>query len=250
MMTALYIRTLIGAVCVGAVATLAGPASAERAPRKMGKDVRVRDVFYNPTDVIRVDTNLRVNTAIELGPGEKVNQVLLGDSESYEVQVLSNRSTISVKPVIAHARTNMTIYTNQHAISFYLTEGRSKYPTYRVVVDFPKAKAPARKVDSGIRDTGYEYSGKANFRPIRVWNDGRNTFFEFRNATRPSIFAVNPEAYEISVNTVSRGNIVRVAGVQSEYSLRIGEETVCIRHIKGGMVSSAATVAYFARQEF
>ena len=81
----------------------------------------MRQVNFNAVDVIRVDTHLLVNTAIELGRGERINQVLLGDSESFEVEVevevLSNRNTISVKPVVANAATNMTIYTSRRVVT-------------------------------------------------------------------------------------------------------------------------------------
>ncbi|OZA08971.1 MAG: hypothetical protein B7Y02_12185, partial [Rhodobacterales bacterium 17-64-5] len=89
----------------------AAPVLSEVAPTSMGADARVRSVLYSPVDVIRLDTQLRVNTAIELGTGERIDSVLLGDSEAFEVEVLSNRTTVSVKPKIAGAETNMTIYT-------------------------------------------------------------------------------------------------------------------------------------------
>lgn len=232
------------------VLAFASPVFAERAPRTMGQDARVRHVNYNATDVIRVNTNLRVNTAIELGSGERINQVLLGDSESYEVEVLSNRNTISVKPVIARASTNMTIYTNRRAISFYLTEGSTSRPTFRVVVVFPDNSDRRLVSRSGNRDTGYQFSGKANFRPVRVWNDGRNTFFEFRNDTRPSIFRVNTQGYEASLNTTTQGRVVRVSGIGTEFSVRIGDEVTCIRRIQGGTVSTPSTVASLASKEF
>src|SRR5690606_32778781 len=101
----------------------ASVAPAEVAPASMGADARVRSVLYNPVDVIRLDTHLRVNTAIELGAGERIDSVLLGDSEAFEVEVLSNRTTVSVKPLIAGAETNMTIYTGPRTISLSISEG-------------------------------------------------------------------------------------------------------------------------------
>ena len=97
---------------------------AEVAPASMGADARVRSVLYNPVDVIRLDTHLRVNTAIELGAGERIDSVLLGDSEAFEVEVLSNRTTVSVKPLIPGAETNMTVYTGRRTISLSISEGR------------------------------------------------------------------------------------------------------------------------------
>ncbi|MGA0542596.1 TrbG/VirB9 family P-type conjugative transfer protein [Neotabrizicola sp. VNH66] len=90
----------------------------------------MRSVLYNPVDVTRLDTQLRVNTAIELG--ERIDSVLLGDSEAFEVEVLSNRTTVSVKPVIAGAETNMTIYTGRRTITLAISEGRSRNPIYRL----------------------------------------------------------------------------------------------------------------------
>ena len=117
---------------------IASVASAEVAPASMGADARVRSVLYNPVDVIRLDTHLRVNTAIELGAGERIDSVLLGDSEAFEVEVLSNRTTVSVKPLIAGAETNMTIYTGRRTISLSISEGRSRNPTYRLVLRYPE----------------------------------------------------------------------------------------------------------------
>ena len=108
---------------------LALPAFAEVAPASMGADARVRSVLYSPVDVIRLDTQLRVNTAIELGAGERIDSVLLGDSEAFEVEVLSNRTTVSIKPVIGGAETNMTIYTGRRTITLAISEGRSQNPT-------------------------------------------------------------------------------------------------------------------------
>lgn len=162
-----------------AIATVGGllgtPALAERAPVTMGQDARVRHVTFNPTDVIRIDTHLRVNTSIELGPGERINQVLIGDSASYEVEVLSNRNTISIKPVEARAATNLTIFTNRRAVAFYLTEGRSRTQSFRVVVNFPDERPAGRQLAAGGRDTGYQFAGSGAIRPVRVWNDGRST---------------------------------------------------------------------------
>ena len=87
---------------------LALPVFAEVAPASMGADARVRSVFYSPVDVIRLDTQLRVNTAIELGAGERIDSVLLGDSEAFEVEVLSNRTTVSIKPVTSMKRKRST----------------------------------------------------------------------------------------------------------------------------------------------
>ena len=236
-----------------AVLAYGNAALAERAPRSLGEDVRVRQVAYDPVDVIRVDTHLLVNTAIELGPRERINQVLLGDSASFEVEVLSNRHTVSVKPIVAGAATNMTIYTSRRAITFALTEGRGRSHTFRVVVDFPDEQPPRTERVAGlreIRDTGYAFSGDAAFRPLRVWNDGRNTFFEFPLDIRPSIFRVNAAGREVTTNSSMQGRVVKVAGLHPAYTLRIGEAFLCIARVGGGQTGAELEVVTLAALEF
>ncbi len=230
------------------------PALAERAPQTMGQDARVRSVWYNPSDVIRVDTNLRTNTALELGRGERIEQVLLGDSEAFDVEVLSNRNTVSVKPVIGSAHSNMTIYTSRRAIAFVLTEGRSKTPTFRVAVKYPEDQPAARASSTpkaiGTRDTGYEYAGGGQARPTAVWNDGHATYFEFHPGVRPSIFAVDSEGYELTVNSQTRGRVVRVGGVAEAFTIRIGDEVICIRRVAGGKTVDPFILRSLAGKEF
>ena len=237
-------------VIVAAALLLPCGVVAERAPQTMGQDARVRDVLYAASDVIRVDTNLRVNTAIELGAGERINQVLLGDSESFEVEVLSNRNTISVKPVVTGAATNMTIYTGRRVISFFLTEGRTQTPTFRVVVTFPADAPVATARPAGGRDLGYQLSGDSEIRPVRVWNDGTSTFFEFAPDIRPSIFGLNAEGFEITQNSQTRGSVVRVEGIRPAYTIRIGSEYICIRRVAGGFTTADTALAALLVLEF
>ena len=241
----------ISTAAVAAALAFVMPAMAERTPRTMGQDARVRSVPYSTSDVIRVDTHLRVNTAVELGTGERIGQVLLGDSESFEVEVLSNRHTVSVKPVIAGASTNMIIYTDRRAVTFHLTEGRTRTQTFRVVVDMPRTGPAASAVrPGGPRDTGYQYSRNSSIRPVQVWNDGTNTFFEFAGSVRPSVFALDARGYEITQNSQTRGSVVKVNGVRDDYTIRIGDEFVCIRRVTGGTTTAIATVEALRAREF
>ena len=240
---------LLLVACV-TILSLPSTLRAERAPRTLGQDARVRHVAYSNSDVIRIDTSLRVNTAVELGAGEQINQVLLGDSESFEVEVLSNRNTVSIKPVIAGVATNMTIYTTRRALSFSITEGRSRIPTFRVVIDMP-GNGPAKpQRPGGGRDTGYQFSNESPVRPLRVWNDGTSTYFEFARDMRPSIFGLNSRGYEITQNSQTQGSVVRVNGVRGDYTIRIGNDHVCIRRTAGGFTTEETTVEALRAREF
>lgn len=246
-------RSLLVAASVAA-ALAPGLAQAERAPKSFGEDPRVRYVWYNPVDVVRLDTNLGVITAVELGPSERIQSVLLGDSKAYDVNVLSDRNTIAIKPVIASARSNLTIYTDRRVITFAVTEGATRMPTYRVVLKYPAdrpsaAGAPATQHE--WRDLGYAYSGGSpQVRPLKIWNDGEATYFEFRAGVRPGIFGVNAQGFEVVLNSGTKGEVVRVPGVRNFYSVRIGSDVVCIARLAGGVSYDAALVKSLEAKEF
>jgi type IV secretion system protein VirB9 len=234
------------------IISASAPAFAEVAPASMGADARVRSVLYNPVDVVRLDTHLRVNTAIELGAGERIDSVLLGDSEAFEVEVLSNRTTVSIKPVIAGAETNMTIYTGLRTISLAITEGQSRNPTYRLVLTYPETDTSraSRPAAGSSRDIGYAWSGDTSLKPVHIWNDGQATYFAFSPGMRPSIFGVDPSGREVTLNSGTRGSIVRVPGLRSAYSIRIGTQVLCIERVEGGVTVDAGLIAKLQGWEF
>jgi type IV secretion system protein VirB9 len=245
--------SLLPGLLIGLSITLGSttPLLAETAPASMGADARVRSVLYNPVDVIRLDTHLRVNTAIELGAGERIDSVLLGDSEAFEVEVLSNRTTVSVKPVIAGAETNMTIYTGRRTITLVISEGRSRNPIYRLVLRYPEASAarPPR-VAASSRDIGYAWSGDEKLKPVNIWNDGTATYFAFAPGLRPSVFGVDATGREVTLNSGTNGSVVRVPGIRDEYSIRIGTEVLCIERVEGGVTTDPALIAKLQGWEF
>jgi len=179
--------------------------------------------------------------------------VLLGDSEAFEVEVLSNRTTVSIKPVIGGAETNMTIYTGRRTITLAISEGRSQNPTFRLVLRYPETgagKAAKPTVASGSRDIGYAWSGDEKLKPVHIWNDGQATYFAFAPGLRPSIFGVDATGREVTLNSGTRGSIVRVPGLREEYSIRIGTEVLCIERAEGGITTDPALLAKLQGWEF
>ena len=227
------------------------PVRAETTPQSMGADARVRSVLYNAVDVIRLDTHLRINTAIKLGVGERIDSVLLGDSEAFEVEVLSNRTTVSVKPVVAGAETNMTIYTSRRTITLMISEGRSRTPTYRLVLRYPDTAPPRQsRVAAAARDIGYAWSGDTALKPLKIWNDGQATYFAFPAGLRPSVFGVDATGFEVTLNSGTRGSVVRVAGIRDAYSIRIGKQVLCIERVAGGVTTERAVIGPLTTMEF
>jgi type IV secretion system protein VirB9 len=240
----------------------AAPVLAETQPRAIGVDPRIKQYTYAKDTVYRLDLAMKFMTAIEFAPGEAIDSVLMGDSESWQVTRLQSGNVLAVKPLIEGARTNMTVYTSQNVYTFELravgVPAGSSTLNYRIGFRYPdreRAKAASRQVEQARpRDPNYYVAGpKAAFRPVAVYDDGRRTTFAFPpDAPRPAIFRVDEQGRESIVNVREGETDAVVVGTSDRWTLRIGEEELCIAHgrvlktVPGGRRAKALRNGYAA----
>ncbi len=224
------------------LAMLCAPVFAETGPRSIGADPRIKQYTYSPTTVYRLDVAMKIITSIEFAPGEAIDSVLMGDSESWEVIRLQSGHVLAVKPLIAGARTNMTVYSSQRTYTFELravaNRAGSSSLNYRIGFRYPEQERAKAARDQAAaarpRDPNYYVAGpKAAFRPTAVHDDGRTTTFVFpEDAPRPAIFAADADGRERIVNVRETGNSAIVTGTSDRWTLRIGEEELCVAHAR------------------
>ena len=78
------------------------------------------------------------------------------------------------------------------------------------------------------RNYSYRVSGEGDFRPSHIYDDGRYTYFVFpENGRQPALFKADDQGRERTVNWTQQGNTVRVLGVNTFWTLRIGDEAIC-----------------------
>ena len=229
---------------------LAPAASAETTPRPFPQDARIRSYTYNEHEVYRLDTYMRFITSIEFAPGENIQSVQVGDSESWQIVRLDRGDVLSVKPVIDGAYTNMTVYTNLRPYTFELRAktGQVGSPNmnYRVSFRYPQDEARVRNasLERAARTKNYDYYAAGNapaIKPVEVYDDGARTIFVFPgNARRPGIFLVGPDGRETIVNVRHDANASIIDRVSDRWTIRIGNEEICvasgtaIRSVPGG----------------
>ena len=239
------------------LAILAAPfaAHAETAPRSFPQDPRIRQYVYDEHEVFRLDTYTRFITSIEFAPGENIESVQVGDSESWQIVRLARGDVLSVKPLIEGAYTNMTVYTNRRPYTFELRArpGRAGAAglTYRVGFAYPEEDAARRReaAERRARPRDHDYYAASRtpaIRPIAVWDDGRQTTFVFpKGARRPAIFAADAAGRESVVNVRHLEDASVVDRVSDRWTLRIGDEEVCVasgdavRAVRGGRSARA-----------
>lgn len=215
--------------------SLAFPAMAETVPPAGGNDPRVRNAHYVDGEVYRVMVGVMKVTSIEFGPGEEIVSIVAGDTEAFAFDGVPGGRALVVKPTVAGASTNMTVYTNQRAYYLFLQEAGSKA---HFVVRFGggvAAKArdsgmSAKTVRPGPTYTNYGGNELNELTPSEVWDDGTFTYFRFRkNAPVPAIFKVSRgQEATVNSNTVSDG-VLRVSGIGTYWVLRSGSVEMVIK---------------------
>ena len=216
-------------------------AEARQLPQTHIGDNRLLHFHYKEDDVFQLDLNFRFITMIQFERGETVSAIQIGDSESFQVSRLNRGDVITIKPLIADARTNMNIITSKRIYTFYIravSAGRADGQNFRISFKYGKGHKPPTFVEatSGTKATGqrvntrYQLSGKADFAPVEVFDDGVNTWLRYTaRARRPAVFETNAKGEEAVINYTSHPNhVVQLHGLSDNWTLRIGDEIICI----------------------
>ncbi len=214
---------------------LAGPALAETTPRPMGVDARSTSALYQEGQVYKIYTQLRRVTLIKLADGERFVDFKAGDTESFLFSDTEGDNAILVKPVVRGAVTNGVIITNRRFYLVELHETAKRRPHYAV-----NFYAPVARRSSGAaaepRGAPKDYviarrSGNRQVAPVRIWDDGQKTYFQFGpDAPIPNIYRADERGREYLVNARSNGRTVTVGRRSDRWVIRYGDEYVCIQN--------------------
>ena len=208
----------------------ASTALAEATPRRGPNDARVRIATYQEGQVFRLNVSLTHVTTVEFGTGETIRSILAGDTEGFELDGVPGGQAFAIKPLARGVHTNVTVYTNRH--SYYFNVQEVSTPTFYVVqFRYPdEDRRPRNAVASQAPNFNYGASDRTEITPVRVWDNGTFTYFQFaRNAPVPAIFRYS-NGRERTVNTqATEPGVIRVSGVNAQWVLRLGDQVVCIQ---------------------
>ena len=224
----------------------AGEAHATRESRPIQIDHRVRIVMYQPDEVYKFMGHYRYQSAIEFGADEEIRTISMGDSTAWMLNPAGNR--LFLKPLEQDATTNMTLITNRRTYLFELHARETDAIDDKDMIFVMRFIYPDGN-DSGIlsqhadtvpepdlehdRDKynfRYTISGAEETAPIRIFDDGEFTYFQFRdkNADIPAFFWVDDLGNEELINYRTRGDYIVVERVSKRFTLRHGSAIVCV----------------------
>lgn len=225
-----------------AVFALALPtlAFAEAHPRAGNHDSRVTYALFQEGQVYTVRTRVRNVTLVELGDGETIRSIAIGDSEAFQVDKLEGSNVFTVKPVISGASTNLTVETNRRFYFINVVESGSGTPNWSVKFTVPGARSSRTRTAAAVpaeQPMTYRVIGgaRAKFRPTGASDDGRKTMIQIPpGAPIPAVFRADDQGREYSVNTSVEGTIITIGTRSERWVLRYGDEYVCIEGTPSG----------------
>lgn len=225
--------TFISAAILACLTAL--PLNAETAPKSGSHDARVTYATYQEGQVYRITTRLRTVTLVELGDGEKIQSIAIGDLESFKIDKLERANLFIIKPVVAGTSTNLTVETQKNIYFLQVTESGKGSPNYSVKFTVPGSSkaSPSGSESPAAAPMSYKIMKKGrklpDFTPVSISDDGRKTSFVIPpGAPIPTIFRADVKGQEYSVNASVRGIIITVSTRSERWVLRYGDAYVCV----------------------
>ncbi len=203
-------------------------------------DAHVQTVFWDPDQIINITGAPGWQITVEFAPDERIENVAIGDALAWQVVPNKRARNLFLKPLLKNAATNMTVLTDRRRYIFALDTGprrastpwmvRFEYPPPPVVLSAEVAAEQAPVIEN----SNYAKAGDAGLLPVRIWDDGRMTYFEFAEEVAiPAIFMGKPGKDEALVNSTMRGRTVVVQQLAAIFTLREGKRVVTVRRSDG-----------------
>jgi type IV secretion system protein VirB9 len=209
--------------------------------RPMATDARIKTIEFADNTVVMIDGCTNFQTTVIFGPGEQIENVGLGDANQWQVMPNRRADLLFVKPLVAHAFSNMTVVTARRTYNFELRSapeaacrrGDVVYTIRFHYADLPAAAAVAHADPESLlppperRNSAYTFAGDKDLVPFRVFDDGKSTFFLWqKGVATPAIYVVGTDDKESLVNYSNHGEYVVVDLVGKVFLLRRGDRVV------------------------
>ncbi len=228
------VRLLIARVLIVPMLAFAAPASAQTAARPpvpataaaepAPGDPRLPVIPYDPSRVVQLRAALNHQVTLVFAPGEGVDTVAIGDSDSWEATLNQRGDALVLKPLRAGGPTNMTILTDARVYTFLLTATGAPTPDTPFVIRFqypddagaPPPAPPGR----------WRIGGAGSIRPAAVRDDGRRTYLEWRpDQAIPAIFSVDDRGRETLLDAQVRDGASVLHAVPGKLLFRLDGQT-------------------------
>ncbi|HEX6785157.1 MAG TPA: TrbG/VirB9 family P-type conjugative transfer protein [Sphingomicrobium sp.] len=217
------------------------------APAYGAADTRIRVQAYDPNQIVRIIGKAGIQSTIEFGDDERIENVAVGDSAAWQITPNHRASLLFVKPLTAHSRTNMTVVTDRRTYMFDLVAGdKSSAPLYAMKFSYPNEKpvevakattqvavvtppAPTPAMVAAKLHFDWNTKGNGKLLPTRVFDDGSALFLAWSHDTPlPAILTMSEDRKEGPLNYRMDGDYIVIAPIPQNVVLRYGNKTAAL----------------------
>jgi type IV secretion system protein VirB9 len=209
----------------------------------IARDPRIATRLYDAGQIVTISGRPDIQSTIQFGADERIENIAVGDSSTWQVTPNKRASLLFVKPMKAPARTNMTVVTDQRTYLFDLVTTPGRAPLYELRFTYPQRPKPvmvaapvvaaaaiapptpkAPQTTPADLDFNWATKGARELLPNRAFDDGVSTWLAWpKDATIPAILVREPNGEEGPVNYTVKGEYVVVDGVPPQIVLRQGK---------------------------
>lgn len=219
-------------------------------------DSRIRTIVYNSNEVFQLKFHYGFQSFIEFAPDEEIEIISLGEAYPWKITPINKR--IFIRPIQVDITTNMTVITTKRTYQFEITglpydDKTNEDLIYSIKFFYPDSslKKPTMGINGGQSDTisvkdgfaltniergdiiNFNYTMAGNAKsvvPIKVFDDGKITYFQFpnNNLIIPEFSLVDIYGNETKLNYYIDGDYVAINTVGIQFALRNGKELLCI----------------------
>lgn len=215
----------------------------------MAADTRIRTLPYNPDEVVRITGRTGIQSTIEFGADERIENVALGDSSAWQVTPNRRATLVFLKPLVSTSHTNMTVITDRRTYMFDLVaSGKGGGAIYALKFSYPREErlkaeaelaaaaktaptAPSGPPPLTAADLNFswEKKGFAKLLPSRVFDDGTSLYLSWSGDNPlPAILTTSEDKREAPLNYRVDGNYIVISPLPANLLLRYGNRTAAI----------------------
>ena len=209
-------------------------------------DNRIKTLVYVPDKIVQIIGKSDIQSTIEFGPDERIENVAVGDSSKWQITPNHRASMLFVKPLAPRSRTNMTVVTDQRTYMFDLVAGdKWTTPLYVLKFSYPNDKPvePPKKLEqpqvaAAAPTTAqavltaeklhfdWKTKGDSKLVPTRVFDDGQSVYLSWdRQTPLPAILTVSEDRKEGPISYRMSGEYIVISPIPQNLLLRYGRKS-------------------------
>lgn len=211
----------------------------------VGADNRIKTVFYDAEEIVGIVGHAGIQSTIQFGVDERIENVAVGDSSAWQVTPNRRGTLLFVKPLSSVSRTNMTVVTDKRTYMFDLRSGgKAGPPLYALKFSYPDlppatvvppiAQPNVTMASTSMSELASSSPERLNFdwkvkgsdkvRPARIFDDGTSLYLSWATDTPlPAILTAVERGKETPLNYRVTGEYIVLSPVPQNIVLRHGK---------------------------